>query len=75
MITDVSNSRMVCGSLCSSSDILSMKFKHRPIEIGDYLLFYNAGAYNLQEASNLFLGMEMPGILRYNLVFDTLRIK
>ncbi len=57
---------MVCGSLCSSADILSMEFKHRPIEIGDYLLFYNAGAYNLQEASNLFLGMEMPGILRYN---------
>ena len=56
----------MCGSLCSSADILSMEFKHRPIEIGDYLLFYNAGAYNLQEASNLFLGMEMPGILRYN---------
>lgn len=57
---------MLCGSLCSSADILSMKFKHCPMEIGDYVLFYNAGAYALQEASNIFLGMAMPGILIYN---------
>lgn len=56
----------VCGSLCSAGDILAMKFLHSCVGIGDYMIFYHAGAYSMQEAASLFLLMEMPGILVYN---------
>ena len=57
---------MICGSLCSAGDILSMTYTQKRIEKGDYMIFYNAGAYSLQEASSLFLTMEMPCVLVYN---------
>ena len=57
---------MVCGSLCSSGDILAMRYSNRCVEVGDYMIFYHAGAYSLQEAASLFLSMAMPGILVYN---------
>lgn len=57
---------MICGSLCSASDILTMHYTDCSIEVGDYLIFYNAGAYCLQEAATLFLTMEMPRVLVYN---------
>ena len=56
----------VCGSLCSAGDILAREYTDCCIKTGDYLLFYNAGAYSLQEAASLFLTMEMPRILLYN---------
>lgn len=57
---------MICGSLCSAGDILSMEYTQNCIEKGDYMIFYNAGAYSLQEAASLFLTMEMPRVLVYN---------
>ncbi len=56
----------VCGSLCSANDILAREYTDDRIETGDYLIFYNTGAYSLQEAATLFLTMEMPRILLYN---------
>ena len=43
-----------------------MTYTQKRIEKGDYMIFYNAGAYSLQEASSLFLTMEMPCVLVYN---------
>ncbi|MEY8284157.1 alanine racemase [Lachnospiraceae bacterium 50-23] len=57
---------MVCGSLCSSGDILAMRFTDFCVEIGDYMIFYHVGAYSLQEAASLFLTMAMPALLVYN---------
>lgn len=57
---------MICGSLCSGGDILAREYTDCGIEAGDYMIFYNAGAYSLQEASTLFLSAGMPQILLYN---------
>lgn len=65
---------MICGSLCSANDILSMVYTDYGIEVGDYMIFYNAGAYSLQEASTLFLTMEMPRVLIYNMSMRDLRL-
>ena len=57
---------MVCGSLCSESDVLSRESEiDMAVDVGDYLVFQNAGAYST-EASYLFLCMEMPMVLVYN---------
>ncbi len=59
---------MVCGCLCSESDILIQETMEidTGITVGDYLIFLNAGGYAAAEASNFFLTMEMPAILLYN---------
>lgn len=57
---------MICGSLCSSGDILAMKFTDCFVDIGDYMIFYHVGAYSLQEAASMFLSMALPVLLVYN---------
>lgn len=59
---------MICGSLCSESDILVQKSSKldRLVTVGDYLVFLNAGAYTGTETPILFLAMEMPAVLLYN---------
>lgn len=64
---------MICGSLCSAADILTMHYSDCSIEVGDFLIFGNAGAYCLQEAATLFLTMEMPRILVYNESLGTVK--
>lgn len=56
---------MVCGALCSESDVLARNCYSldKNISVGDIILFLGAGAYSPTEVSNLFLGMEMPGIM------------
>lgn len=59
---------MICGSLCSESDVLirSCSELDSGVTVGDYIIFYNAGAYAATESPNLFLSMEMPAVLLYN---------
>ena len=56
---------MICGALCSESDVLARNCKSldKNISVGDAVLFLGAGAYSPTEVSNLFLGMEMPAIM------------
>lgn len=58
----------ICGELCSESDVLAQNCRSLDAAVGegDYLVFHNAGAYAATESKNLFLCMEMPGILIYN---------
>lgn len=52
----------LCGSLCTTADILARDLKTH-LEIGDLLVFYNAGAYTMTETPVLFLSHDMPTIL------------
>lgn len=59
---------MVCGSLCSAADILihdAGGFDEN-MTAGDYIVFFNAGAYCPVESPNMLLSMEMPSVLLYN---------
>lgn len=60
-------SYMVCGALCSESDVLARGCRlDANMGMGDFVIFHGAGAYSATESPNLFLTMEMPGILLYN---------
>lgn len=53
----------VCGALCTASDILAKDVVLRDAEIGDYLIFCNAGAYSVTEARSLFLSWPLPAVV------------
>lgn len=56
----------VCGSLCTFADVLVRKAAFENIEIGDVLVFQNAGAYSVTEAIHLLLSRKMPAIYFYD---------
>lgn len=64
----IPTNNMICGSLCSESDVLVRECcsLDKNLTIGDRIVFEGVGAYAATESSNLFLGMEMPRILLYN---------
>lgn len=57
---------MLCGSLCSEGDILARDCFSigNDIQVGDYLAFFNTGAYT--DSANFILSMELPAVLLYN---------
>ncbi|MCI8939901.1 MAG: hypothetical protein HFH12_07915 [Dorea sp.] len=59
---------MVCGPLCSEGDVLIRDcwILDENTAEGDYIVFFNAGAYSATESANLFLSMAMPAVLLYN---------
>ncbi len=66
--TDSSESRewMLCGSLCTTNDVMVRKIAFDGLSIGDILAFENIGAYSVTEGIYLFLSRTMPKIiLRY----------
>ena len=52
----------VCGSLCTTADVLARNVSLRGVRAGDVLRFRRAGAYAVTEASVLFLSRRMPEI-------------
>lgn len=52
----------ICGSLCTFADVLVRKVTFSKPEMGDVLVFGNAGAYSITEAPFLFLSRKMPDI-------------
>lgn len=52
----------VCGSLCTSSDIMMRDVEIETCGIGDYIVFCNTGAYSSTESRALFLSREYPNI-------------
>lgn len=56
----------ICGSLCTSGDIIVKKFPFTNLGIHDILVFENLGAYSVTEAMYLFLSRDMPGIWFYS---------
>lgn len=57
---------VLCGSLCTTNDVMVRKISFDGLSIGDILSFENIGAYSVTEGIYLFLSRTMPKIiLRY----------
>ena len=53
----------LCGSLCTTNDVIVRSYKGNELSIGDVLVFCNIGAYSITEGLNLFLSRNMPVVL------------
>ncbi len=53
----------ICGSLCTTNDILVRSMPLKNPKIGDVLVFANIGAYSVTEAMGLFLSRTLPRIV------------
>lgn len=56
----------LCGSLCTTNDILARAAEFDGLEIGDTLVFTRTGAYSAMEGMAIFLSREMPVISVYS---------
>ena len=62
----------LCGSLCTTNDILVKQFPAGDLQIGDILIFKNTGAYCMTEGISLFLSRDLPYIFK---VYDNHRLE
>lgn len=53
----------LCGALCTINDILVKRLPLGGVEIGDVLVFEQAGAYCMTEGIALFLSRDLPGVV------------
>ena len=65
----------VCGSLCTTADILLRDVDIENVQVGDYFIFDKIGAYSVTEGIYLFLSRKLPKIYvkcgnEYKLVRD-----
>lgn len=60
--SDEAESYALCGSLCTSNDILVRELPLVNPQIGDVLVLHNLGAYSVTEGINLFLSRDMAKI-------------
>ena len=54
---------MLCGSLCTTADVLVRKIALSGLAQQDVLAFHNIGAYSVTEGPALFLSRNMPRII------------
>ncbi|MBO7730123.1 MAG: alanine racemase [Lachnospiraceae bacterium] len=52
----------ICGSLCTTTDILARGVQLPKLHIGDRLVFEKTGAYSVTEGLALFLSRELPAV-------------
>lgn len=52
----------VCGSLCTTNDIIVSELKADEIKLNDILVFERTGAYSFYEGMQLFLSHELPSV-------------
>lgn len=55
----------LCGSLCTTADVLARNAVFTDLEIGDILVFERTGAYSVMEGMAVFLSREMPSVYVY----------
>jgi len=55
----------LCGSLCTTADVIVRQAPFKNLQRGDVLVFANIGAYSVTEGIHLFLSRTMPRILLY----------
>ena len=53
----------LCGSLCTTNDVLVRSMPLTGLQPGDLLAFENAGAYSVTEGLGLFLSRDLPQIV------------
>lgn len=56
----------LCGSLCTTADVLARNVEFDSLEQGDILVFERTGAYSVMEGMAVFLSREMPRISLYS---------
>ena len=52
----------ICGSLCTTADVLTRNVPLGKLEIGDFLVFHRTGAYSVTEGMALFLSRDLPSV-------------
>ena len=60
------NGYTLCGSLCTTADLLVRRVELPKLKIGDVLAFGRCGAYTVTEGTVLFLSRTMPRIMLYS---------
>ena len=63
---------VLCGSLCTTADVLVRKLPQCALARGDVLAFENIGAYAVTEGPALFLSRDLPRIVLHNAAGDRL---
>lgn len=56
----------LCGSLCTTADVLARNVELEGLAIGDILVFHRTGAYSVTEGMALFLSRELPEVSLYS---------
>ena len=56
----------LCGSICTTADVLARDAEFTDLRIGDILVFCRTGAYSCMEGISTFLSREMPVIAEYS---------
>ena len=56
----------LCGSLCTTADVIVRDIEFDSLECGDVIVFKNVGAYSHMEGMAIFLSREMPQIWTYS---------
>lgn len=56
----------LCGSLCTTADILVRKVTLPALSVGDVLAFCRCGAYSVTEGIGLFLSRQLPRIVLHS---------
>lgn len=56
----------LCGSLCTTADILVRKVTLPALSVGDVLAFGRCGAYSVTEGMGLFLSRQLPRIVLHS---------
>lgn len=55
----------LCGSLCTTNDILVKQLPIAGLQEGDIFLFQNTGAYSVTEGIALFLSRQLPKVIMF----------
>ncbi len=56
----------LCGSLCTTNDVLVREYEMKEPAYQDILVFCNLGAYSVTEGISLFLSRDMPKVIAYH---------
>ena len=65
----------LCGSLCTTADILARDVRLSNPSLGDFLLFHKTGAYSVSEGMALFLTRDLPTVYILNANNELIRCR
>jgi diaminopimelate decarboxylase len=63
ILEDAMDTWCICGSLCTTNDVITREVSLDDLREGDVLAFHNAGAYTVTEGYALFLSRTMPRVI------------
>lgn len=56
----------LCGSLCTTADVLARNAQFTDLQMEDILVFHRTGAYSVMEGMAIFLSRELPEVHVYS---------